>query len=79
MIEEIEEYLEDNFENIKFTVKYLEKRTYLIIIELFLEKGKVIQIKQNYIWNSGITKESNLSRIRIEVNKNIIKLFMKGE
>lgn len=80
MQEIIEEYLEDNFEFIKITVKYKTIKTYEIILELLIKnKTKNILLKTSfeYIWSSHSTNETNLSSIKHYVNKSIKKMFEK--
>lgn len=80
MEEEIEEYLEENFEFIKFTVKYLKIKSYEIIIDLHIidnNKNKIIRTSFDYVWSSHSTTETNLSTIRYYVNKSIQKMFWK--
>lgn len=78
MGEEIEEYLEENFEFINFKVNYMRVRTYEIICEV-MSKDKIIRTSFIYIWNNSIINESNLKRIKKYVNKAILKMFIKGD
>lgn len=78
MQELIEEYLEENFEFIHFKINFMRVRTYKIICEIML-KDKIIRTSFIYIWHISSTKESNLSSIRLLINKSIIKMFLKGD
>lgn len=82
MGEEIEEYLEENFEFINFKVNFIKVRTYEIICELLIQdnnKYKTIRTSFIYIWHTSSTKESNLTSIRLLINKSILKMFIKGD
>lgn len=78
MQEEIEEYLEENFEFIHFKINYMRVRTYEVICEIML-KDKIIRTSFIYIWHTSSTKESNLTSIRLLINKSILKMFIKGD
>lgn len=81
MQEIIEEYLEDNFEFIKITVKYKTIKTYEIILELFIQNNKekytLLRTSFEYVWSSHSTNETNLSSIKHYVNQSIKKMFEK--
>lgn len=80
MQEIIEEFLEENFEFIKITVKYKTIKTYEIILELLIKnktKNILLRTSFEYIWSSHSTNETNLSSIKHYVNKSIIKMFEK--
>ena len=82
MGEEIEEYLEKKFEFINFKVNFIKVRTYEIICELLIKdnnKYKTIRTTFTYIWNNSITKESNLQRIKILINKSILTMFLRSD
>lgn len=78
MQELIDEYLEENFEDIHFQIKFIRAGTYEIICEIML-KDKIIKTEFRYTWNAGFTNESNLTSIRMLINKTILKLFKKGD
>lgn len=76
MQELIEDYLDENFEFIHFKINFMRVRTYEIICEIML-KDKIIRTKFIYIWHTSSTKESNLTSIRLLINKSILKMFIK--
>lgn len=79
MQELIEEYLEENFEFIHFKINFMRVRTYEIICEIILSDKKVVRTSFIYIWHTSSTKESNLTSIRLLINKSILKMFIKGD
>lgn len=82
MKEEIEEYLEENFEFLHFKVNYEKVRTYNFIIDLLIkdnEQLKTIRIKFDYIWNSQLSKERNLYHIKQNILKSILNMFIKED
>lgn len=82
MQEEIEEYLEENFEFIHFKINFMKVRTYEIVSELLIKDNdqyKTIKTSFIYIWRTSSTKESNLTSILQYVKKSILKMFKKGD
>lgn len=78
MEEIIEEFLENEFEFIKFTVKYAKLRTYNIKCELLInDKGtnKLIRTDFDYNWSAHSTTQANLGQIKFYVNKAVKKMF----
>lgn len=78
MEEIIEEFLENEFEFIKFTVKYAKLRTYNIRCELLINdkgKNKLIRTDFDYNWSAHSTTQANLGQIKYYVNKAVKKMF----
>lgn len=78
MGEQIEEFLENEFEFIKFEINYKKVKTYNIKCELLInDKGqnKLIRTEFDYIWSSHSTESTNLSQIKYYVNKAIKTMF----
>lgn len=80
MVEEIEEELENEYEFLKFDVKYIKIKTYRIIIDLpIIDKGtnKIIRTTFDYIWSKHTTDEANMRSIKHYVKDSIIKMFRR--
>lgn len=78
MQEQIEEFLENEFEFIKFEIKYIKPRLYNIKCELLInDKGinKLLRTDFDYQFSTHSTIEANLGQIRFYVNKAIKKMF----
>lgn len=77
MEEEIQEYLEDNFEFLKFDVKYVKIKTYKITIDLYIKDNKILRTDFEYVWEQHSTTNTNLSNIKYYVEKSIKIMFRK--
>lgn len=82
MEDEIKEYLENEFEFVKFDIKYKSIKLYTIKVELLIydhEQYKFIGTDFDYKWETQSTNNANLGQIKYYVNKSIIKMFKKEE
>lgn len=77
MEEEIQEYLEDNFEFLKFDIKYVKIKTYKITIDLYIKDNKILRTDFEYVWEQHSTTNANLSNIKYYVEKSIKIMFRK--
>lgn len=79
MLEQIEDMLEETYENLKAEVEYKDVRQYEIKIGLET-RGITFEKKIIYIWNYHLTSDVNLARIKEIIDKEIIlNFYKKGE
>ena len=76
---EIEDALEEIYQNIKINVNYKEVRQYEIVIGI--EKGGVLyEISFVYTYNARLTFDANIDTIKnIIDNRVILAFYKKGE
>ena len=76
MSEEIEEKLQELYQDIKIYVNYTKHSEYHITLELILQRAKV-QVIFTYIYNRNYTFEKNFSEIVKLTEKGILNIFRK--
>lgn len=75
---EIEDALEEIYQNIKINVNYKEVRQYEIVIGI--EKGGLLHESSFvYTYNARLTFDSNIDTIRNIIDKIILAFYKKGE
>lgn len=82
MEDDIKEYLENEFEFVKFDIKYKSIKLYTIIVELLINdngQNKLIRTEFDYKWETHSTNNANLGQVKYYVNKSILKMFKKEE
>lgn len=79
MEDEIKEFLENEFEFIKFDIKYKAVKLYTIKCELLISNNRLIRTEFDYEWSNHSTNSANFGQILHYVNKSIIKMFKKEE
>lgn len=80
MAEEIEDRLQEKYENLTIEVRYSKIKTYkiIILIHLFTTKGiKGKKAEFIYKWNDSATFTTNVEQISYNIERQIINFFKK--
>ena len=80
MVEDIQEKLQEFYNDIQIEVEYIDIRKYKIILLKKVSKHNIIKksVSFEYKWSNNWTFSSNIEQIKYSINK-YFKLYLESE